>query len=176
MTAIQEARLKSEWSRRAKKLGNASDATRRTLSTPMLTVRLAWIHCMSEIERFVMFPSPVLKRSSNLSRALWPWHGERRSVCMIFGALKEDFKRVSSSWAGSRLSLSMALSRSAHRASRTSLSAGPSISGAPKRVAFSFDVITMSRKADSVLVEQRWMTSHFLVLRYKPRVLPSVRS
>ena len=88
---------------------------------------------------------------------------------MIFGALKEDFRRMRASWTGSRLSLPIALPRSAHRASRASLSAGPSVSGAPKRVAFSFDVITKSRKAGSVVVGQCWISSHFLALRCKPR-------
>ena len=123
------------------------------------------------MERFVMFPSPVLKRSSNLCGASWPWHDEQRSMCMIFGSPKEDFKSVSASWAGSRLSLRMALSRSADQAL---LSAGPSVSGAPKRVAFFFDVIRKSRKAVSAVVGQRWMSSHFLALRCKHRVLPSV--
>ena len=41
---------------------------------------------------------------------------EQRSVCIVFGALKDDFRRVRASCAGSRLNLPMALLSSAHLA------------------------------------------------------------
>ena len=41
---------------------------------------------------------------------------EQRSVCIIFGALKDDFRRVSASCAGNRLNLPMALLSSPHLA------------------------------------------------------------
>ena len=55
MAVAQEEWLASVRGRdRCQKAGNASDATRRTPSLPVLTERLAWIHCMSEIERFII--------------------------------------------------------------------------------------------------------------------------
>ena len=71
------------------------------------------------------------------------------SVCMIFGALKEDFKTVSAvvSWQQAESSDGSVEVSVVER--------GPSVSGAPKRVAFFFDVIRKSRKVGSVVVGQR---------------------
>ena len=57
----------------------------------------------SEMARLVIVQRPLLSRLSNCSRASLPKHREQRRVCIIFGALKDDFRSIRVSCAGSRL-------------------------------------------------------------------------
>ena len=100
----------------ARKAGSASDTNRRIPRPPALTGKLAWIHGGSETARLVIVQRPLLRMLSDCSRASLPKHEEQLSVCIIFGARNDDFRRVRASCAGSSLDLPVALLSSPHLA------------------------------------------------------------
>ena len=98
--------------------------------------------------------------------------GEERSVCISFGALKENRRRVRESWAERSLSLSIDLARSSQRLASILSIASPLERGAPSRVA-SFGKMWMNWLRPVACEEPEWLiSSHFEMLSDKPKELP----
>ena len=84
----------------AKKAGDANKATWWILSTPVLTSRLAWIHCVkSEV---AMRQRPLQRNLPHWSRCSWPVQSKQQSTCKILDALKQALSRLRASCAMSK--------------------------------------------------------------------------
>src|SRR5271163_4971260 len=120
----------------ARKADGASETTLRIPRPPSLMGRLACIQLGSDNVLLVILHRADLRSESKMSRAGLFQQGADRKVCKIFGALSDERRMIRASWAEILQSLSVARLRSSQRVVSAPFMAGPSSSGAPRRLAW----------------------------------------
>jgi len=118
-----------------KKADGVSETTLRIPRPPSLIGRLAWVQLCADSALLVILHKADLRSESKVDRAGLFQHGADRNVCRTLGALRDERRMMRASCAEIVHNLSVARLRSSHRAVSALSMSGPSISGAPRRIA-----------------------------------------